>query len=90
MNEDGLAALAISTALVNMAVDSVREMFTDPGARASAATLISGRINKVQKDANGIIIGESHVIRSEIIRTGIGITARAIVIQRCATHSGSL
>jgi hypothetical protein len=32
--------------------------------------------------ANGIIIDESHVIKSGIISTGIGVTARAIVLQR--------
>jgi hypothetical protein len=32
--------------------------------------------------ANGIIIDESHVIKSGIISTGIGVTARAIVRQR--------
>jgi flavin-dependent dehydrogenase len=32
--------------------------------------------------ANGIIIDESHVIKSGIISTGIGVTARAIILQR--------
>jgi hypothetical protein len=32
--------------------------------------------------ANGIIIDESHVIKSGIVSTGIGVTARAIVLQR--------
>jgi hypothetical protein len=31
--------------------------------------------------ANGIIIDESHVIKSGIISTGIGVTGRAIVLQ---------
>lgn len=32
--------------------------------------------------ANGIIIDETHVIKSGIISTGIGVTGRAIVLQR--------
>jgi hypothetical protein len=32
--------------------------------------------------ANGMIIDEPHVIKSGIISTGIGVTARAIVLQR--------
>jgi hypothetical protein len=32
--------------------------------------------------ANGIIIDETHVIKSGIISTGIGVTGRAILVER--------
>jgi hypothetical protein len=49
----------------------------------SLADAIPGLKEQARKaGANGIIIDESHVIKSGIISTGIGVTARAIVLQR--------
>jgi hypothetical protein len=59
--------------------------YTNPGKYQilSLSDVIPDLKNQARKaGANGIIIDETHVVKSGIISTGIGVTGRAIVLQR--------
>ena len=59
--------------------------YTDPGKYQilSLASVIPEMQKQARRaGANGLIIDENHVVKSGIISTGIGITARAIVVEK--------
>jgi len=59
--------------------------YVDPGKYQilSLASVIPAMKSKARRaGANGLIIDETHVVKSGIISTGIGVTARAIVVSK--------